>query len=80
MLTIIIYLQRGREKVDYTKFCEVFGGLPGKLFCQIVMAFYVYGAMWAYVATFASTLAMLTFEYIIPGDEPCNVSHLPLLF
>ncbi|KAH3760914.1 Transmembrane protein [Pelomyxa schiedti] len=65
------------EKCDFTKFCFVFGGMPGKVICQVVMAFYVYGALWAYVASFASTLSMLIFEYAVPGDEVCNYYEDP---
>eukprot|EP01105_Mastigella_eilhardi_P012074 TRINITY_DN2779_c0_g1_i1.p1 TRINITY_DN2779_c0_g1~~TRINITY_DN2779_c0_g1_i1.p1 ORF type:complete len:421 (-),score=84.47 TRINITY_DN2779_c0_g1_i1:50-1312(-) len=58
------------DKCDYTTFCEVFGGMPGKISCQVVMALYVYGAMWAYVATFASTLQMFFTLYIYDTDSP----------
>jgi amino acid permease len=63
-------------KVSYTQFCGVFGGPAGKACAQLVVVCYCYGALWAYVATFSSSLAMVVFEFAVP-TERCNIYRNP---
>ncbi|KAH3742534.1 amino acid transporter [Pelomyxa schiedti] len=59
------------DKYDYTRFCYIFGRMPGKVLCQIAMALYVYGCLWGYAASFASTLSIILFNWF--SDESCDV-------
>eukprot|EP00727_Mastigamoeba_balamuthi_P012013 m51a1_g7434 hypothetical protein (486) ;mRNA; r:51912-53707 len=60
------------DRCSYTHFCYLWGGHAGKFFSEAIIACYCYGCLWAYVATFSSSLAMLMFEFVV-GTETCDI-------
>eukprot|EP00727_Mastigamoeba_balamuthi_P002179 m51a1_g11959 hypothetical protein (490) ;mRNA; r:792189-793988 len=62
----------GRVIYSYTETCELFGGPVAKWFCQLVLILYSVGCMWAFTATFASSLASVIFTYAVETEE-CNI-------
>ncbi|KAH3767154.1 Transmembrane protein [Pelomyxa schiedti] len=64
------------EKFDYTKCCQTFAGLPGKIVSEIVMTFYCYGCLWASVSVFASSLSSLVLEFV-PSEGHCDIYKDP---
>eukprot|EP01118_Nematostelium_gracile_P009667 TRINITY_DN3269_c0_g2_i2.p1 TRINITY_DN3269_c0_g2~~TRINITY_DN3269_c0_g2_i2.p1 ORF type:complete len:486 (-),score=108.49 TRINITY_DN3269_c0_g2_i2:80-1537(-) len=63
------------RRFDFTVLCEIFGGLKGKIVCQILMAMNCYGGLWAYSAVFAATVSSLIFQFGL--DETCDLYNHP---
>lgn len=59
------------RKFEFTAMSEVFGGLRGKIFSQLVVSLYCYGVMWAYTSVFASSLANIFNTYAL--DKDCDI-------
>lgn len=64
------------QEYSYTRFSKLFGGRPGMLVTQLMIMCYSLGTLWAYVATVGSSVAMLGFEFFVPGER-CNIYHEP---
>lgn len=60
----------GYRKLDFSFVSEVFGGWRMRVFTQIALISYCYGALWSYAAIFASSVDTLFFEYAL-GEVRC---------
>lgn len=49
-----------------------FGGAPMKIFCELMLALYCYGCLWAYTASFSSSLSTLVVSFASPGEH-CDI-------
>lgn len=62
-----------RRHVTFFTMCELFSGNVLKIVCDLLIILYCYGTLWAYVATFSSSLAALIFKYAVGGDQVCDI-------
>ncbi|KAH3745833.1 Transmembrane protein [Pelomyxa schiedti] len=65
----------GYEKYDLGKMSHIFGGMTGRLACQVVVITYCFGCMWACAAVFGSSVSQLIFELL--GGDTCDVYFKP---
>ena len=69
---LVLEINSARHVTFFTM-CELFSGNVLKIICDLLIILYCYGTLWAYVATFSSSLAALIFKYAVGGDQVCDI-------
>ena len=69
---LVLQINSARHVTFFTM-CELFSGNVLKIICDLLIILYCYGTLWAYVATFSSSLAALIFKYAVGGGQVCDI-------